>query len=139
MYRITNYILVILFQLLSEVTRGGLGQKISPGLRVFKPEPNASRHTGMNCLPPPHINLTGPEPAGLVGFDPLMTLHVIKLPLPPSPNSPCIILTLLPAYRLYYTVPVSQPVTEDVEATAAPVNKSVILAHFAASTVRFFF
>ena len=32
-----------------------------------------------------------------------------ELPLPPSPHRPCIILTLLPASRLYSTVPVSQP------------------------------
>ena len=52
-----------------------------------------------------------PEPAGPVGFvgrpDPLRILHVIKLTLPPSPQSPCIILTLLPANQLYYTVPLT--------------------------------
>ena len=126
-----------------------------PGLRVFKPEPDAARHTRMNCLLPP--TLTRPEHAGPVGFvGPLPNVTSITSQSLYYPN----VTTCLPAVLhcpcqsaaslLLLSCPLllSSPstcccwiiaVTEDVEATAAPpANMSVIFAHFAASTVRLF-
>ena len=42
---------------------------------VFKPEPDAARHTHMNCLPP-HPLFTRPEAAGPVRFVSTSLLHM---------------------------------------------------------------
>ena len=76
-----------------------MGLKITtqPGPRVFKPKPDATQHTSMNLRV--RFRFVGPP-------DALRALHIIELMLSPSPQSPSMIVMLLPAYLLYYTFPV---------------------------------